>query len=147
MDYKKLSSGLGVFSIALGAVELLGSRRITRALETEGSERLVKGFGAREVFAGVSLLVSPAVSTNVWGRVAGDVMDIAALGSAARSHPRNKAVWGSIAFVLGALVLDVFTARGLDRQTGKMLPDDAGRDPDQTEPSGQPQEGAMAAAA
>ena len=122
MDFKKSGVGLGVFSIGLGAVELLASGRIARALEAEGSQGLIKGFGARELFAGASLLAAPAASTNVWARVAGDIMDTAALAAAARAHPRNRFVWGSLAFVLGALALDVFVARGLDKQTGRMLP-------------------------
>ena len=50
MNYKALGLGLGLFSIALGAAELLAPKRITRALESEGHEGLVKGFGAREVY-------------------------------------------------------------------------------------------------
>ncbi len=122
MDYKKLSLGLGVFSIALGVVELFASHRITEALDAEGHEGLVKGFGAREVLAGVNLLAAPAVATNVWNRVAGDAMDLAALGFAVRGAPRNKAVWGAIAFVVGATLIDALTAHGLDRETGKTLP-------------------------
>ncbi len=122
MNFKALGLGLGVFSIALGAAELLGARRITRALEAEGHEGLVRGFGAREVLAGVNLLAAPAVSTNVWNRVAGDAMDLGTLGLAARAHPRNTAVWSSVLFVMAATALDVFTARGLDRETGKLLP-------------------------
>ena len=49
-------------------------------------------------------------------------MDLAALAAAARSAPRNKAVWGAVAFVIGATALDAFVARGLDRSTGKTLP-------------------------
>ncbi len=100
MDYKKLGFGLGVFSIALGAVELLAARRITRALDAEGSEGLVKAFGARELLAGANLLAAPAVATNVW----------------------NRAAWGALAFVVGALALDLWVARGLDQQTGKTWP-------------------------
>ncbi|MGP7796279.1 hypothetical protein [Sphingomonas sp. CLY1604] len=74
------------------------------------------------MLAGVNLLAAPAVSTNVWNRVAGDAMDIGALGLAARAHPRNRAVWGSLLFVIAATALDVITARGLDRETGKLLP-------------------------
>ena len=122
MDFKKLSLGLGVFSIALGAAELFASKRITKALEAEGHEGLVKGFGVRELVAGAALLNAPAHSTNVWNRVFGDTMDLAALGAAARGAPRNKAVWGSIAFVAGVTALDVFTALGLDKTTGKMEP-------------------------
>ena len=122
MDYKKLSLGLGVFSIALGAAELFGSKRIAGALDAEGHEGLVKGFGAREVAAGIALLNAPAVATNVWNRVVGDAMDLASLGLAARNSPRNKAIWGTIAFVVGATVLDALVAVGLDRETGKTLP-------------------------
>ncbi len=122
MDYKKLSLGLGVFSLALGAVELFGSRKIAETLDADGSEGVIKAFGAREVLAGVNLLMAPAVATNMWNRVAGDVMDLAAAGLAAKNAPKNKAVWGSLAFVAGALLLDAFVARGLDQTTGKTSP-------------------------
>jgi len=122
MDYKKLSFGLGVFSLALGAAELFASKRIAEALEAEGHEGLIKGFGAREVVAGVGLLQSPAHSARVWNRVAGDAMDLASLGVAARNAPQNKAVWGAIAFVVAATALDVIVARGLDAETGKTAP-------------------------
>lgn len=122
VDYKKLGYGLGLFSLALGAAELLGARRITRALDAEGHETLVKAFGARELLAGASLVAAPAVATNVWGRVAGDVMDIVASSAAAKNSPRNALTWGALAFVLGATAIDVWTALGLDRTTGKTLP-------------------------
>ena len=122
MNYKTLGLGLGFFSIALGAVELLAARRIARALEADGHAGLVRGFGAREVVAGLGLLSAPANASGVWNRVAGDAMDLAALGAAARNAPRNRAVWGSLAFVLGATFLDVVVARGLDRTTGEALP-------------------------
>lgn len=122
MDYKKLSLGLGLFSLALGAAELFGSKKITKELDAEGHEGLVKGFGAREVAAGIGILQAPAHSLGVWNRVAGDLMDLTALGFAARNAPRNKAVWGSVAFVVGALALDALVARGLDAQTGKLGP-------------------------
>jgi hypothetical protein len=126
MDFKKVSFGLGVFSIALGAAELMASRRITRSLEAEGHEGIVKAFGVREIVAGVGLLQSPAHSARVWNRVAGDGMDLGALALAARSAPRSKAVWGAIAFVVGAAVLDTVVALGLDRTTGKTTPARAG---------------------
>ena len=122
MDYKKMGFGLGLFSIALGVTELFASRRIARTLEAEGHEGLIKGYGVREVVAGLGLLNAPAHGTGVWNRVAGDAMDLAALSAAARNAPRNRAVWGAIAFVLGAAALDVFVARGLDRTTGKTFP-------------------------
>ena len=115
--YKTLSLGLGLFSIALGAAELFAPRRITRALDAEGSEGLVKGFGVREIAAGAALLSAPAHSTRVWGRVAGDALDLGALAIAARNSPRNGLVWGAIGLVVGITLLDVLTARGLDART------------------------------
>lgn len=122
MNYKGLGLGLGLFSIALGVAELVAARRITRALEADGHETLVRAFGARELLAGASLLAAPAVATNVWNRAAGDVMDIAAAGAAVAHAPRNRAAWGALAFVVSALALDTWVARALDRQTGKALP-------------------------
>jgi hypothetical protein len=119
MDYKKLSLGLGIFSVALGAVELLANRRIARALESEDHQGVIKAFGAREIVAGIALLQSPAHAARMWNRVAGDAMDLAALALAGRNSPRNRAVWGAIAFVVGAATLDVLVAQGLDRTTGK----------------------------
>ena len=122
MNFKALGLGLVIFSVALGVAEMFGAKRIAQTLEAEGSEPLIRAFGARELVAGAGLLAAPALSTNVWGRVAGDALDLTALGAAAKAHPRNRAVWGAILFVLGATALDIYTARGLDRTTGRMLP-------------------------
>ena len=122
MDFKKLSLGLGLFSLGLGAAELLASRRIAKALEAEGSEGLIKTFGAREVASGAAILQSPAHGASIWNRVAGDVMDLAALGALARRASRNKALWASFGLVVVATAADVITALGLDRTTGKTLP-------------------------
>lgn len=122
MNYKGLSLGLGLFSLALGAAELFAPKRIARRLDAEDHAGVVRGFGAREVVAGLGILASPAASATVWNRVAGDAIDLGTLGLAARRSPRNRAIWGAIAFVIGTTVLDVVTARGLDRQTGKLWP-------------------------
>lgn len=122
MDYKKLGFGLGLFSIALGAAELLATRRIARILEADDHTKLIKTFGAREIAAGLGLLGAPAHSAAVWNRVAGDAMDLAALGAAAGKAPRSRAVWSALLFVAGATALDILVARGLDRTTGKTFP-------------------------
>lgn len=122
MDYKSVGFGLGLFSVALGAAELIAPGRITKALDAEGSEGVVKAFGVREIAAGAALLTAPAASTNVWNRVIGDAMDLGALGLAARNAPRNPVVWGAIGFVAGVTLVDVLTARGLDNETGKAAP-------------------------
>jgi hypothetical protein len=122
MNYKTLGKGLGIFSLGLGAVELLAAPRIAGALGAPARKGLVRAFGAREVVSGVGLVAAPAHAAGVWGRVAGDALDLAALAAAAVKAPRNRTVWGSLAFVLGAAALDLCVARGLDRTTGKTFP-------------------------
>ncbi|MBB5710195.1 hypothetical protein [Sphingomonas xinjiangensis] len=117
-DYKQLSKGLGWFSLALGAAELLAPRKITQALDAQGHETLVKAFGAREIAAGLAILGAPAHAERVGSRVAGDALDLGALALAARNSPRNPWVWGAIGFVVGATIADVLVARGL-----KQVPD------------------------
>ena len=125
MNYKALGLGLGIFSLGLAAVELFGAKRIAKALDAEGHEGLIKAYGAREAAAGAALLQAPAHGARVWNRVLGDGLDIATLGAALRNSPRNKAVWASLGFVIGATALDVLVALGLDRSTGKTIPQQA----------------------
>jgi len=121
MDYKKVGLGLGFFSIGLGLLEIAAPGRLARWLGVEGktAKTVMALFGGRELLAGGMLLRGPAVSTNVWNRVVGDTMDLAALGVAFRRSNRKQAVAGALAFVAGATLLDVWAARGLDDETGR----------------------------
>ena len=124
MNYKKMGLGLGYFSIALGIAEVAAPGRIGRMLGRDDptTRKVLRLFGGRELLAGGMLLRGPAVSTNVWNRVVGDVIDLAALALAAPGSRRKAAVAGAAAFVGGALLADVLTARGLDRETGRTFP-------------------------
>lgn len=124
MDYKKVGLGLGYFSLGLGLLEVAAPGRLARWLGVEGksAKKVIALFGARELLAGGMLLRGPAVSTNVWNRVAGDGMDLAALGMALSRSNRKAAVAGALGFVAGALALDFVTARGLDSETGRTFP-------------------------
>jgi len=125
MDYKKLGLGLGVFSLALGALEVGAPRRVARflGLDEEGTARkTIVAFGLREILAGGMLLRGPAVSTNVWNRVIGDAMDAGALLLAFGPSRKKGAMTGALAFVGGAAALDWYTARGLDGQTARTFP-------------------------
>jgi hypothetical protein len=124
MDYKKLGLGLGFFSIGLGLVEVAAPGRLSRWLGVNSgtAKTVIALFGARELLAGGMLIRGPAVSTNVWNRVIGDGMDLAALGLAFAKSERRTAVAGALGFVAGATLLDGLTARGLDRQTGRTFP-------------------------
>ena len=122
MNAKSVSLGLGLFSLALGAAELLASRRIAERLSVPGGAGTVKAYGVREVVAGVGLVQAPAHSARVWNRVMGDLVDLGTLAMSARRSPRERAVWGAIGFVALATALDVWTAQALDRTTGKTVP-------------------------
>jgi hypothetical protein len=124
MDYKKLGLGLGAFSIGLGLLEVAAPGRLARWLgvDRKAAKTAIALFGARELLAGGMLLRGPAVSTNVWNRVIGDGMDLAALGLALTGSNRRPAVAGALGFVAGATLLDALTARGLDQQSGRTFP-------------------------
>ena len=44
-----LARGLGVFSIALGVVEVIAARALARTLGMEGQETLIRAYGVREI--------------------------------------------------------------------------------------------------
>ena len=125
MDYKKLGLGLGVFSLALGGLEVAAPGRLARllGLDEDGPvKKTIFAFGLRELLAGGMLLRGPAVSTNMWNRVIGDAIDAGALLLAFGGSRRKGAMGGALAFVGGAAALDWITARGLDEQTGRTFP-------------------------
>ena len=82
----QLARALGWFSIGLGAFELFAPRAITRALGAEGNEGLVRLYGAREIGSGI-LTLSLEKDAGLWGRVAGDGLDI--LTVAQRPSPQQ----------------------------------------------------------
>ena len=126
MNYRKVGLGLGFFSIGLGLIEVAAPGRLAHwlGLGNASEKTVVRLFGARELLAGAMLLRGPAVSTNLWNRVFGDAMDLAALGLALARSDRRPTVTGALGFVAGATLLDVAAARGLARQTGRTFPHD-----------------------
>ena len=106
--------GLGLFSIGLGLVELLFPRTLTRPLGMKGDEGLVRLYGLREIATGVGLLAARKRAPWLWGRVAGDALDIATLaanGNGRRNSARTALALGAVA---GVTVLDAVTAESLD---------------------------------
>jgi hypothetical protein len=113
---QKLGYGLGAFSIALGAVELLAGRRVARSLGVEKASPVVRGFGLREIATGAALLAGPTSARNVWLRVAGDVLDAGALGGALRARRAKRGmIWGGLAFVGTALLADIAAGVAMQR--------------------------------
>ena len=120
---RRLADGLGWFSNGLALAQLAMPRRFARAIGAPDGSRtlaLVRLVGAREVAAGVGILVRPRPVGWLWARVAGDVMDLALLGAALSSNDsRRKRVGTAAAAVAGVTVLDALAAQRLAQRKGQ----------------------------
>ena len=112
---------LGLFSLGLGVFELAMGRTASRELGVEKPE-LVEAFGAREIATGLMALGYPDRAWPIWGRVAGDVADLALLASALGSgnRQRHNAAWAAIG-VLAVTLADIGVALSLSRREQKAL--------------------------
>ena len=63
---EKLAMGLGWFSLALGIAELIGVKRLRRAIGLEGREALIRAYGAREIATGLAILSTHDATAWVW---------------------------------------------------------------------------------
>jgi len=118
MGLAKLAKPLGWFSLALGAAELIKGREIARAHGVPEGKNVVRGFGAREIAAGIGVLARPRSPVPFLARAAGDALDIGAAGYAARkaSGDKGRVARASLATVAGFLVLDLLVARALAKR-------------------------------
>ncbi|MBV9076625.1 MAG: cyclase dehydrase [Methylobacteriaceae bacterium] len=114
---ERLARGLGWFSIALGIAELAMPRAITRAVGLRGQERLVQGYGAREIATGVAILMSHDPTPWIYGRIGGDVLDLATLAQGlGEDNPDRDGAVAAMLAVAGVTALDMVCAGGLTAQ-------------------------------
>jgi hypothetical protein len=118
MDQVKLAKGLGWMGIGLGLIEMLAPEWLARQIGVdEDRTALLRAMGAREVVIGGVVLMENRPITGMWGRVAGDAVDISLLVAALMSpRSRKGRVLGALGIVLGATLQDVLCARGLQTQ-------------------------------
>ena len=117
MDGEKLAKGLGWFSIGLGLVEVAAPQTLTECLGMRGREGWVQAYGVREIVNGIAILAQPRPAEWVWARVAGDVLDLATLGSALTpDNPKKLNVQLAMVNVLTVTALDVLCAKQLTEQ-------------------------------
>jgi len=107
MNEHRMARFLGWFSVGLGAVELLMPEVLCRSLDVDCDERLVQAFGARGVAAGLGILSQRNPGPWLWGRVAGDAVDLTALAAVLRASNRRGMVGVAIASVAGITALDI----------------------------------------
>lgn len=106
-----LARGLGWFSIALGVAEIVAPRAITRRIGLRGQEGLVQAYGAREIATGIGLLTTSQPAPWLWGRVAGDALDIATLAAGHDGSSRRRGARGmALAALVGVTALDIAAA-------------------------------------
>jgi len=113
-----LATGLGWFSIALGAAELLAPGALARCLGLGRETRLVRGQGLREIVTGIGILASDDPRRWIWGRIAGDLTDIAMLGRGLdQANPRRAQLGMAIGTVAVVTILDLLCARSLEESS------------------------------
>lgn len=117
---EQLAKALGWFSIGLGLAQLLAPRRMSRVIGIQERAGVMRAVGAREFANGVGILSQPRPANWLWARVAGDAMDLALLGGAARSRyvRRNRIALAATA-VAGVAALDIFS--GIDNTRRKKM--------------------------
>lgn len=129
--HERLANGLGWFSVGLGLAELITPGVVANLIgvRDEGRTRgLLRFYGLREMAAGVGILSQPQTAEWLWGRVAGDVLDLATLGSAFTSENSDKTRVGiATAAVLAVTALDVMCATELSRTSNSAANGHKGR--------------------
>lgn len=117
MDVEKTVKLIGWVSLAIGTAEILTNRRLSRSLGLEDKRDLLKSYGVREIVSGVGILSNRHPTKWMWGRVAGDVADIATLTPALhRSNPQRSWAIAALAAVVGIFALDVIYAQKLEER-------------------------------
>jgi hypothetical protein len=104
---------LGWFSIGLGLAELLAPRLLGRLTGMQGREGMIRACGAREIGTGIGLLWSFDRAPWVWGRVAGDAIDLAGLAAGLARSEGKIGPLAAIGAVAGVTLADIATAQVL----------------------------------
>jgi len=111
MNAERVARGLGWFSIGLGLTEVVAGHALGHSLGMEDRTGLLRAFGLREIATGVGILAQPRPTPWVWGRVAGDVMDLGVLGSACTAdNPERDNVVAAMGIVAGVTAVDLWCA-------------------------------------
>lgn len=124
-DGATLARGLGLFSLGLGITELAAPRALAHAIGIDPDGRtstVLRAFGMRELVSGLGVLVQPKRAMPLWARVAGDAIDLAFIGWAAKSkRTSTQRLFAAFAAVAGVAALDVIAGRRVARANRKVI--------------------------
>lgn len=121
-DGETAAKGVGWFSIALGLAEVVAPEKIAGELGLEDKKNLVRLYGFREITKGVGILSNRKPAGWVWGRVAGDALDLATLATGLRKdNPKRDNVLKAISAIIGVTVVDVVLARQLSESKSERV--------------------------
>jgi hypothetical protein len=101
---------LGWFSIGLGIAQLLMPRTLARAAGAPDVALLTRLCGVRDVGVGIGLLTSEDPTPWLWGRVAGDALDMAAVAGGLVTAGAPARTLASLAALGGIAYVDYSTA-------------------------------------
>lgn len=119
---KRTVRWLGVLSLGAGLPALAAPKATARLMglrEDDTNSVIVSAIGLRETACGASMLAWPRFAGWIWMRVAGDAMDLAALGWALASDAsvrRNRTI-ATTAATAGVAALDVWSALRASRRS------------------------------
>jgi len=118
-DVDDLARGLGWFSIAIGLAELLAPRRLGRTIGAGDHPALMRLCGLREITSGIGILTRRNPSPWLWARFAGDIMDVALLGTAIGSEKSKVGrLLTATAAVAGVTAFDWKAGRRFSQRPG-----------------------------
>jgi uncharacterized membrane protein len=124
---ERLATGLGMFSLGLGLAEVVAPGALAEFIgvaDDDKSRTILRSYGAREIGTGLGILGQKRPASWLWGRVGGDMLDIATLAAAMSRPEADKAKVGrAMAMVLGVTALDVYCAQQLSNNTTADTPD------------------------
>lgn len=114
MQAQQRAQRLGWLSLALGLTELAAPHVIEQTLRIKNHSTLLRTLGARELLTGGAILSQQRPAAWVWGRVAGDAMDIALLLAALGRNPIQRSRVGAAFGVVAAITaVDLVCAQQL----------------------------------
>jgi hypothetical protein len=124
---RRQTRALGWTSVGLGLAELFFARPMAGMLGMRGDEGLLRLYGLREIANGLGLLTAKDPTPWLWGRVAGDAVDITTLLAKAPDNPQRGNLALAIGAVAGITALDVIAAQSageLEQLRTKLLAPD-----------------------